>query len=69
MVETFGTPTIDLQFSMMVMYREIFTKLVPGKSTSIDGRMRVQDNESRIFHVVIGNVMKIYSQLLNASRQ
>jgi hypothetical protein len=64
-VETFGTPTIDLQFSMMVMYRE----LVPGKSTSIDGRMRVQDNESRIFHVVIGNVMKIYSQLLNASRQ
>ena len=50
---------------MMVMYRE----LVPGKSTSIDGRMRVQDNESRIFHVVIGNAMKIYSQLLNASRQ
>jgi hypothetical protein len=33
-------------------------KLVHGKSTSIYERMRVRANESTIFQVMIGNVMK-----------
>ena len=33
-------------------------RIVPGKSSSTDERMRVRDNESGIFQVVIGNVMK-----------
>ncbi len=43
----------------MSLWKKILEgKLVHGKSSSIDGRMTARENESRIFQVVIGNVMK-----------
>ncbi len=43
----------------MSLWKKILDdKLVHGKSTSIYERMRLQANESTIFQVMIGNVMK-----------